>query len=201
MGSPQKVIPVFLLGVFLGSCQPVPVQQPPGSSPVAQTYPGTPTPGQPMNLPPPANLPPPGAQPQPQVSGSRRTEYVWQKMMEGVAMGGAVGGPFGAGGGLIVGLIAGLLTADSFYADLNAKIQTEQAKDRELEAQIEREIERQQELQARHEKPNLTRVFRMKPIEVGEHIVFESPTGQEQIYPRLKPRHSLLEKLEGFDGK
>jgi len=148
MGSPQKVIPVFLLGVFLGSCQPVPVQQPPGSSPVAQTYPGTPTPGQPMNLPPPANLPPPGAQPQPQVSGSRRTEYVWQKMMEGVAMGGAVGGPFGAGGGLIVGLIAGLLTADSFYADLNAKIQTEQAKDRELEAQIEREIERQRELEA-----------------------------------------------------
>lgn len=63
-------------------------------------------------------------------------------------MGGAVGGPFGAGGGLIVGLLAGLLTADAYYADLNAKIQTEQAKDRELEAQIEKELERQRELEA-----------------------------------------------------
>lgn len=148
MGRLQKVTQVLLFGVFLGSCQPVPVQQPPGPAAATQTYPGTATPSQPMNLPPSANLPPPGAQPQPQVSGSQRTEYVWQKMMEGVAMGGAVGGPFGAGGGLIVGLIAGLLTANSYYADLSAKIQTEQTKDRELEAQIEREIERQRELEA-----------------------------------------------------
>jgi len=69
-------------------------------------------------------------------------------MMEGVAMGGSIAGPYGAGGGLIIGLITGLLTVDSHYAQLNAQIQTEQAKDKELEAQIERELERQRELEA-----------------------------------------------------
>ena len=63
-------------------------------------------------------------------------------------MGGSVAGPYGAGGGLIIGLITGLLTADSHFEQLNAQIQSEQAKDKELEAQIEQEIERQRELEA-----------------------------------------------------
>ncbi len=67
-------------------------------------------------------------------------------------MGGAIAGPFGAGGGLIIGLITGLVTADSHYAQVNAQIQTEQAKDKELEAQIERELERQRELEAQLKK-------------------------------------------------
>ncbi len=67
-------------------------------------------------------------------------------------MGGSIAGPFGAGGGLILGLIFGLTTADSYYAELNAQIQSEQEKDKELEAQIEQEIERQRELEAQLEK-------------------------------------------------
>ncbi|MBI2358315.1 MAG: hypothetical protein HYV04_05330, partial [Deltaproteobacteria bacterium] len=138
MISSLTAVSVIFAGLLLGSCQPVPVQLPPNSPSVPSQQPGTPPPSQPLNVPPPGG--------QPQVSGARRTEYVWQKMMEGVAMGGAVGGPFGAGGGLVIGLIAGLLTADAHYTALQAQMQTEQAKDRELEAQIEREIERQREL-------------------------------------------------------
>ncbi|MCH8055950.1 MAG: hypothetical protein IH857_07355, partial [Deltaproteobacteria bacterium] len=67
-------------------------------------------------------------------------------------MGGSIAGPYGAGGGLIIGLITGLFTADAHYAELNAQIQSEQAKDKELEAQIEQEIERQRELEAQLEK-------------------------------------------------
>lgn len=63
-------------------------------------------------------------------------------------MGGAIAGIYGAGGGLIIGLLTGLMTADSHYAQLNAQIQAEQAKDKKLEAQIERELERQRELEA-----------------------------------------------------
>jgi hypothetical protein len=69
-------------------------------------------------------------------------------MMEGVAMGGSIAGPYGAGAGLVGGFLFGLFTADSHYAQLNAKIQSEQLKDKELEAQIEREMERQRELEA-----------------------------------------------------
>ncbi|MBI2538693.1 MAG: hypothetical protein HYW04_02715 [Deltaproteobacteria bacterium] len=68
--------------------------------------------------------------------------------MDGVAMGGSIAGPYGAAAGLVLGVFYGLATADSHYAQLNAQIQTEQAKDKELEAQIEREIERQRELEA-----------------------------------------------------
>lgn len=142
---------VGLIFVLVAACAPTAVQQPsppaqPLPSPIGSVPPppgGSPAPqaNQPAPLP---NQPQP---PPPRLSGSQRTEYVWQKMMEGVAMGGAVGGPFGAGGGLIVGLITGLLTADAHYADLQVKIQGEKAKDRELEAQIDREIERQRELE------------------------------------------------------
>ncbi len=63
-------------------------------------------------------------------------------------MGGSIAGPYGAGAGLVGGFLFGLFTADSHYAQLNAKIQSEQLKDKELEAQIEREMERQRELEA-----------------------------------------------------
>lgn len=63
-------------------------------------------------------------------------------------MGGSIGGPFGAGGGLVLGLIFGLSTADSHFEQLNAQIQSEQAKDKELEAQLEQELERQRKLEA-----------------------------------------------------
>ena len=54
-----------------------------------------------------------------------------------------------------------------------------------------KEVVLQQELQARNERPNLPRVFRMKPIAVGEHIVFETPTGEEQIFPCVKTKYLL----------
>ena len=69
------------------------------------------------------------------------------KAMEGLAMGGSIAGPYGAGGGLIIGLLTGLFTADAYYGDLNAQIQTEQQKDKALEAAIEQEIERQRALE------------------------------------------------------
>lgn len=142
MGRPIAPMAMFLFVLLLGGCDPVPVQYPPGSPSYPSPYPTTPTPSQP------ATLPPPGTQPQPQVSGAQRSQYVWDKMMEGVAMGGSIAGPYGAGAGLVGGFLFGLFTADSHYAQLNAKIQSEQLKDKELEAQIEREMERQRELEA-----------------------------------------------------
>ena len=90
----------------------------------------------------------PYSTPQPQVTGSQRSQYIWDKALEGMVMGGSLAGPYGAGGGLIIGLLAGLFTADGHYAQLNSQIQSEQAKDRQLEAKIEQEIERQRELEA-----------------------------------------------------
>jgi len=72
--------------------------------------------------------------------------------MDGVAMGGSIAGPYGAAAGLVLGAFYGLATADSHYQQINAQIQTEQAKDKELEAQIEHEIERQRELEAQLSK-------------------------------------------------
>jgi len=80
-------------------------------------------------------------------AGSRRTEYIWEKALQGMAMGGAVGGIYGAGGGLVLGLITGLFTASAQEAQLNNQIQTEQAKDKELEAKVEEELERQRKLE------------------------------------------------------
>lgn len=85
---------------------------------------------------------------QPQATGSQRTQYIWDKALEGMAIGGSLAGPYGAGGGLVLGLLAGLFTADAHYAQLNNQIQSEQAKDRELEAKIEQEMQRQRELEA-----------------------------------------------------
>lgn len=68
--------------------------------------------------------------------------------MDGVAMGGSIAGPYGAAAGLVLGVFYGLATADAHYAQINAQVQSEQAKDKELEAQIERELERQRVLEA-----------------------------------------------------
>src|SRR5919106_205721 len=123
---------LFLCGILLAvcACEPVAVQYPPGSAQYPYPNPSGPTTPQ-----------------APQVSGSQRWQHAWNKAMEGVAMGGSIGGPYGAGGGLIIGLITGLMTAESHFAQMNSRIQSEQAKDRELEAQIERELERQRELE------------------------------------------------------
>jgi len=134
----------LLLYFLLVSCEPVPVQYPPGGGtqlPNYPAHPGTVTPPQPSGQPPPA---PPSY---PQASGSQRSQYVWEKTMAGVSMGGSIAGPYGAGVGLIFGGLYGLFTADSHYEQLNAQIQSEQAKDKELEALLEQEIERQRELE------------------------------------------------------
>ncbi|MGH7846570.1 MAG: hypothetical protein ACREQW_15565 [Candidatus Binatia bacterium] len=134
----MRAAPAILLLLSILACGPVPVQGPP----IAVSYP--------MNSPTSATQSPnplPPGMPAIQPTSGQRGQYVWDKMMEGVMMGGSIGGPYGAGGGLIIGLIAGLVTAESHFAQMNARIQTEQAKDRELEAQIERELERQRELE------------------------------------------------------
>lgn len=167
-----------VLFILLTGCDPVPVQYPAGSSPYPPTYPGTATP--PSQ---PANLPAPGTRPQPQISGPQRTDYVVQKMMEGVMMGGAVGGPFGAGGGLIVGLVAGLLTADAYNADLQAKIQTGQTKDRELEAQIDREIERQRELEAQLRKAGaISEPKQREEVQIAKRATKETKMDKKEIH-------------------
>jgi hypothetical protein len=118
----------LLLLFALASCAPVPVQpQPAAHSGSAGSTP----------------LPASGVPP---LGGPQRSQYVWEKVMEGVFMGASVAGPYGAGVGLVFGGLMGLFTADAHYAQLNAQIQTEQAKDRELEAQLERELQRQREL-------------------------------------------------------
>jgi hypothetical protein len=78
---------------------------------------------------------------------SRRTEYVWEKALQGMALGGSFGGIYGAGGGLVLGLLTGLFTASAQEAQLNNQIQSEQAKDRDLEAKVEEELERQRKLE------------------------------------------------------
>ena len=129
--------PLWLLFIFLlAGCSLVGGKYPSGSNP----YP-------PTSSAQPSSLSPSVLQPQSQVTGSQRGQFIWDKAMEGMAMGGAIAGPYGAGGGLIIGLLAGLFTADAHYAQINTQIQSEQAKDRELEAKIEQERERQRELE------------------------------------------------------
>src|SRR5690242_9191112 len=85
---------------------------------------------------------------QPQGGFSQRGQYVWEKAMQGLTMGGAVAGPYGAGGGLVIGLLAGLFTASQHEAQVTNQIQTEQAKDKELEGKIEQELESQRQLES-----------------------------------------------------
>ena len=128
----------LLLPLVLG-CSPAAVQSPPGSLP----YPSTSSTSHPQAS---SGLSTASAT-SPQASGGQRGQYVWDKMMEGFAMG-AIAGPYGAGGGLIIGLLTGLFTAEAHFAQINARIHGEQAKDKELEAQIEQELERQRQLDA-----------------------------------------------------
>jgi hypothetical protein len=114
--------------IAISACEPVAVQYPPG----APGYPNTGTPNPPQAA---------------QVTGSQRMQHVWDKAMEGVAMGGSIAGPYGAGGGLIIGLLTGLFTADAHYGEMNRQISTEQQKDQQLEAAIEQELARQRELE------------------------------------------------------
>ena len=85
---------------------------------------------------------------QPQITGTRRVQYVWDKVLEGMAFGGALSGPYGGGTGLVIGLLTGLFTADAHYVQVTTQIQSEQTKDKELEAKIEQELQRQRELEA-----------------------------------------------------
>lgn len=132
----------LLFFLLLAACDPVPVQYPPGSASYPSSYPTASGPSTPAASPPQA--PPPPSQ----ASAPQRGNYVWERMMDGVSMGGSIAGPYGAAAGLVLGAFYGLATADSHYEQINAQIQSEQAKDKELEAQIEREIERQRELEA-----------------------------------------------------
>lgn len=102
-------------------------------------------------------------------------------MMQGVAMGGAIAGPFGAGGGLIIGLLTGLVTADSHYAQVNAQIQTEQAKDKKLEAQIEQELGRQRELEAQLAKAGAISESRQgEEVRVAQKATKETKMGKKE---------------------
>jgi len=129
MNRPFGLILLVTL-VAISACEPVPVQYPPGSAQYPNSTTGAPNPPQP-----------------PPVTGSQRMQHVWNKAMEGVAMGGSIAGPYGAGGGLILGLLAGLFTADSHYGQMNQQIYTEQQKDQQLEAAIEQELARQRDLE------------------------------------------------------
>jgi hypothetical protein len=79
----------LLITLALSACEPVPVQYPPGSAQYPNSTTGAPNPPQP-----------------PTVTGSQRMQHVWNKAMEGVAMGGSIAGPYGAGGGFIICLIS-----------------------------------------------------------------------------------------------
>src|SRR5215510_14685923 len=100
-----------ILLVAVCACEPGPVQYPSGSVQYPTSTTGAPNPPQPAPI-----------------SGSQRMQHVWNKALEGVAMGGSIAGPYGAGGGLIIGLLAGLFTADAHYGDMNRQIYTEQQK-------------------------------------------------------------------------
>jgi hypothetical protein len=126
---------------LLAGCDLVSVQYPFGSTLYPAPQPGITSGAKPSSLQSVTQL-------QPQVTGSQRVQHIWDTAMQGMVMGGSFAGPYGAGGGLILGLLAGLFTADAHYAQLNAQIQSEQAKDNELEAKIEQEMERQRELEA-----------------------------------------------------
>lgn len=135
MSARLSVLLLLLQVIALSACEPVGVQNPPGSS--AQN------PANPAN-PPNAS---PAAPQNPDITGSQRWQHAWSKAMEGIAMGGSLAGPYGAGGGLIIGLITGLITADSHYGQINNQISTEQKKDQQLEAAIEQELARQRGLE------------------------------------------------------
>jgi hypothetical protein len=132
MSARLSVLLLLLQVIALSACEPVAVQNPPGSSAQNPANPPNASPAAPQN---------------PDITGSQRWQHAWSKAMEGIAMGGSLAGPYGAGGGLIIGLITGLITADSHYGQINNQISTEQKKDQQLEAAIEQELARQRGLE------------------------------------------------------
>jgi hypothetical protein len=142
--STGKLLLYLSLYLLLAGCQPVSMQ----SASMRSAF-------NPNSYPPPQIGSGVGSQPygiypgstQSPTAQSRRTEHIWEKALQGMAMGGAVGGIYGAGGGLVLGLITGLFTASAQEAQLNNQIQTEQAKDKELEAKVEEELEHQRKLE------------------------------------------------------
>jgi len=160
-----RMLMALVLSAFLWSgCDPVPVQYPPGSYPYPPTYPTTAPSSRPSN---PSS---PSTQPSLQVTGSQRWEYAMKKAAQAAHMGGLMAGPFGGYGawaGLFLGGIYGLVTADSHYEQLNAQIQTEQAKDKELEAKLEQEIERQRDLEVQLAKATEPQSTNQTKNEIG----------------------------------
>ncbi|HEY1232745.1 MAG TPA: hypothetical protein VGH22_05150 [Candidatus Binatia bacterium] len=130
--SARLTVLLLLQVIALSACEPVGVQNPPGSSAQNPANPPNASPAAPQN---------------PDVTGSQRWQHAWSKAIEGIAMGGSLAGPYGAGGGLIIGLITGLITADSHYGQINNQISTEQKKDQQLEAAIDQELARQRGLE------------------------------------------------------
>lgn len=154
MNKPSAFI-LSLFAIALVACEPVPVQYPPGSA----QYPSQVNPN-------------PQAIPQsPQVTGSQRWQYAWNKAMEGIAMGGSLAGPYGAGGGLIIGLLTGLITADSHYTGINNQIASEHQKDQQLEAAIEQELARQRSLDS----------------QLASAIESQAPAGAQSAVPQITP--------------
>jgi len=102
--SARLSVLLLLQVIALSACEPVGVQNPPGSSAQNPANPPNASPAAPQN---------------PDITGSQRWQHAWSKAIEGIAMGGSLAGPYGAGGGLIIGLITGLITADSHYGQIN----------------------------------------------------------------------------------
>jgi gas vesicle protein len=156
----NRLLSPYLLVLLVGSsaCEPVAVQYPPGSVQNPNPTSGAPGPSQPD-----------------QISGSQRMQHVWNKAMEGVAMGGSIAGPYGAGGGLVIGFITGLFTADSHYNELNRQVRTEQQKDQQLEAAIEQELARQRELENQIANPGGATSVSAQPQVSGSASTTQEP--------------------------
>ena len=136
--SSRKILCWLFFIVPLTGCNLASVQHPVGSTP----YPP------PIGVASGAQSSGPRSVLQPQAStGSQRSQYAWEKALEGMAIGGAIGGIYGAGGGLLIGFLTGFFTAEIYDDQLNTQIQSEQTKDKLLEAKIEQELERQRQLE------------------------------------------------------
>jgi hypothetical protein len=169
----NRILGPYLLVLLVGSsaCEPVAIQYPAGS-------------GQNPNPPGGAT----GASQPNQVSSSQRMQHVWNKAMEGVAMGGSIAGPYGAGGGLIIGFITGLFTAESHYNEMSRQVQTEQQKDQQLEAAIEQELARQRELENQIANPGGATTVSTQPQ--------ISPSASATQQPRNLPADKPTSKRE-----
>jgi hypothetical protein len=174
--STGKLLLYLFLCFLLAGCQPISMQ----SAFNPNSYPPPPL-GTASGNPPygiyPGSMQSPAAQ-------SRRTEYIWEKALQGMAMGGAVGGIYGAGGGLVLGLISGLFTASAQEAQLNHQIQSEQAKDKDLEAKVEEELERQRRLENLVGSSVASNAAESSPQKVtAESVKNTSPPANEKSSP------------------